>query len=319
MPAGTVVFAQGADPVEHVWVVRTGAVEIVHDGRVLDLVGPGELFGHVSMLSGLPTGVTARAAEDTVCCRIRGDAVAPLLAQPAGLRYVARSLVQVLGSDASDPPADAGLAPGRRAPALPARGMRARHADPRGRAADGRGAHHVGGRRPRRRAARHPHGPRPAHPGGRLRARHGRPGGDGDERARLHRPGRPPRGRGAARHARPRHPPPARACRRPAACSACSRTADLVAVVARSSFQLRAAIGRATTRAEVVEAVARLRPAIVGAARRARGGEQVARSFGGHGRGLRRLFDLAVAEAGEPPVPFAWFALGSVARREAVP
>ena len=52
-PAATEIFHQGAGPVEHVWVVRTGAVEIVHDGRVLDMLGPGELFGHGSMLSGL--------------------------------------------------------------------------------------------------------------------------------------------------------------------------------------------------------------------------------------------------------------------------
>ena len=55
--AGTTIFSQGAEPVEHLRVVRSGAVEIVHDGRVLDLLGEGELFGHASMLSGLPTGL----------------------------------------------------------------------------------------------------------------------------------------------------------------------------------------------------------------------------------------------------------------------
>ena len=34
---------------------------------------------------------------------------------------------------------------------------------------------------------------------------------------------------------------------------------------------------------------------------------------------VRRLLELTVAEAGAPPVPFAWVALGSIARREAVP
>ena len=33
----------------------------------------------------------------------------------------------------------------------------------------------------------------------------------------------------------------------------------------------------------------------------------------------RRLVELAVAGAGPPPAPFTWFALGSLARREAVP
>ena len=83
-PAGTQIFHQGAGPVEHVWVVRTGAVEIVHDGRVLDLLGPGELFGHASMLSGLPTGFAAIAAEDSLCYRIRAEVARPLLARPAG-------------------------------------------------------------------------------------------------------------------------------------------------------------------------------------------------------------------------------------------
>jgi len=66
-PAGATIFSQGTQPVEHLRVVWAGAVEIIHDGRVLDLLGVGELFGHASMLSGLPAGFSARAAEETVC------------------------------------------------------------------------------------------------------------------------------------------------------------------------------------------------------------------------------------------------------------
>ena len=111
--AGAVIFLQGSDPVEHLWVVRTGAVEIVHDGRVLDLIGPGELFGHGSMLSGLPTGFTARAAEDALCYRIRADVAAPLLARPAGVRFVARSLLQVIAPESGDPSAHTAARPVR--------------------------------------------------------------------------------------------------------------------------------------------------------------------------------------------------------------
>ena len=92
--AGTTIFAQGAEPVSHLRVIRRGAVEIVHDGRTLDLLGEGELFGHASMLSGLPTGFEARAAEDTLCYRVPADVAERLLARPAGLRYVARSLLE---------------------------------------------------------------------------------------------------------------------------------------------------------------------------------------------------------------------------------
>src|SRR5271166_2668043 len=85
---GSLIFSQ-AERNEFLRVIRSGAVEIIHDGRVLDLIGEGEMFGHASMLSGLPTGFAARAAEDTLCYRIPADVGRELLAQPAGIRYVA--------------------------------------------------------------------------------------------------------------------------------------------------------------------------------------------------------------------------------------
>ena len=81
-PRGKAIFAQGAGPVESVWVVRSGSVEIIHDGRVLDLLGPGELFGHASMISGLPTGFEARAAEDTVLLPHPGGCHPPAAGPP---------------------------------------------------------------------------------------------------------------------------------------------------------------------------------------------------------------------------------------------
>jgi CBS domain-containing protein len=94
LPAGTTIFSQGTGPVTHLRVVRSGAIEIVSDGRVLDLIGEGELFGHASMLSGFPTGFEARAAEESVCYRIAADAAEGLLSAPQGLRFVARSLLE---------------------------------------------------------------------------------------------------------------------------------------------------------------------------------------------------------------------------------
>lgn len=93
-PGGSTVFFQEAEPVRYLRVVRSGAVEILSDGRVLDLLGEGELFGHASMLSGLPPGFEARAVEDTVCYRIPAEIAEGFLARPAGLRYVARSLLR---------------------------------------------------------------------------------------------------------------------------------------------------------------------------------------------------------------------------------
>jgi CBS domain-containing protein len=95
--AGTTVFGPGDGPVTHLRVVRQGEVELRADNRVLDLLGEGELFGHASMLSGLPANFEARAVGDTLCYRIPVEVAEPALAVPAGLRYVARSLAVAPG------------------------------------------------------------------------------------------------------------------------------------------------------------------------------------------------------------------------------
>jgi CBS domain-containing protein len=92
--AGEKVFGQGEGPIEHVRVVRKGAIELVAGGELLDVLGEGELFGHPSMLSGYPTWFEARAGEDTLCYRLPAETVLPLLGRPAGLRYVARTLLE---------------------------------------------------------------------------------------------------------------------------------------------------------------------------------------------------------------------------------
>jgi len=75
--AGTTIFRQGERPQAKVRVIRRGAVELVDHGRVLDLLGEGELFGHPSMVSGLPTGFEARAHEDSLCYSLAAEDVLP--------------------------------------------------------------------------------------------------------------------------------------------------------------------------------------------------------------------------------------------------
>ena len=92
--AGVVIFAQGDEPVRYLRVVRSGEVEVTADGRVLRLLGEGEVFGQASMLSGQPTSFEARAVtQDTSCYRIPVELAERLLAAPEGLRYVARTLL----------------------------------------------------------------------------------------------------------------------------------------------------------------------------------------------------------------------------------
>src|SRR5437764_9586481 len=89
--AGTVVFKQGQPPPDEIRVIRKGAVELLDEGRVLDLLEAGEMFGQAWMFSGLPTGWEARAHEDTICYAFVAEDVAPLLRGWVGLRFVARS------------------------------------------------------------------------------------------------------------------------------------------------------------------------------------------------------------------------------------
>ncbi len=91
--AGTVIFRQGEPPPDEIRVIRKGAVELAEHGRVLDLLEEGDMLGQAWMFSGLPTGWEARAREDTLCYALAADVVVPFLSSPAGLRFVARSLL----------------------------------------------------------------------------------------------------------------------------------------------------------------------------------------------------------------------------------
>ncbi len=83
--SGVVIVQAGGPALDHLYVVRTGSVEITDRGRVVDLLGPGDAFGHISVLTGLPPALAACAAEDTLCYRLpdpRG-----VISDPALLRF----------------------------------------------------------------------------------------------------------------------------------------------------------------------------------------------------------------------------------------
>jgi CBS domain-containing protein len=92
-PAGTTIIPQGQMPQSRIRVIRRGAVELLDRGTPVDLLGEGEMFGHPSVLSGLPTKFEVRANEDTLSYSLAADDVIPLLGRPASLRYLTRSLL----------------------------------------------------------------------------------------------------------------------------------------------------------------------------------------------------------------------------------
>ncbi len=92
--AGDIVFGEGAEPVRHLRVMCSGAVELATRGKVLDVLVEGDVFGHGSLLSGLPSAFSARAVEDATCYRIAAEEARSLLSGPAGVTFVARSLLE---------------------------------------------------------------------------------------------------------------------------------------------------------------------------------------------------------------------------------
>ena len=318
---GTEIFSEGAQP-SVLRVIRAGAVEIVHDGRVLDLIGIGEMFGHASMLSGLPTGFAARAAEDTLTYRIPADAAYRLLGQPASLRYVTKSLLQdrygirqgragdVERNHLSQPVGSLIKAPavlcGPDTPISEA----AREMSARGVSAivvklgpglgiltdrDLRSRVLAAGLSPQTPVSEAMTVPAETVPSDRL-------GGevllDMLDRGFRHFPVLSGTGDVLG----------------------VIGDSDLVEVQTHSSLSLRRAIARAGEVTELAHVAADLRPMIVSMHRANVAPLDIEAVFSIVSDALtRRALEFAVAEVGEPPVAFAWLALGSQARREAVP
>jgi CBS domain-containing protein len=88
---GTTIIGDDAEPLDRLYVIRAGAVELTDRGRVVDLLGAGDTFGHISLLSGLPPALAARAAEDTLCYLLPDPR--PLLGHPARLRFTSYGTV----------------------------------------------------------------------------------------------------------------------------------------------------------------------------------------------------------------------------------
>ena len=95
---------------------------------------------------------------------------------------------------------------------------------------------------------------------------------------------------------------------------------DLVAAESRKPLLLRRAIALAERQEDLAAAAAGLGPVIIALHDARVAAEHVAAVRSVVLDALtRRLVELAIRDAGPPPAPFTWFALGSLARREAVP
>jgi CRP-like cAMP-binding protein len=63
--AGSTIFSQG-DSADRMYVVSSGSVSLSIDGRVLETLGPGGLFGEMAVIEREPRSGTAVAESDTI-------------------------------------------------------------------------------------------------------------------------------------------------------------------------------------------------------------------------------------------------------------
>ena len=74
---GEPVLVEDGDPASGLWVILTGSMDLVHEGEVIQVLEPGECFGHPSLLTGMAPAFTVRAREPSRVPAVRARRVAP--------------------------------------------------------------------------------------------------------------------------------------------------------------------------------------------------------------------------------------------------
>lgn len=91
-PAGTDILVEDGPPAAELFVIRSGAVELRHQDEIVDILEPGESFGHPSLLTGMASAFTVRARDDSSCYTINRELALEVLGRPAGAIFVARTM-----------------------------------------------------------------------------------------------------------------------------------------------------------------------------------------------------------------------------------
>jgi len=89
---GEAVLVEDGLPTQGLWVILTGSMDIVHDGEPIQVLEPGECFGHPSLLTGMAPAFTVRAREPSTCALFGAEAGRRILGTEAGAAYVANSM-----------------------------------------------------------------------------------------------------------------------------------------------------------------------------------------------------------------------------------
>jgi CBS domain-containing protein len=90
--AGTDILIEDGPPATELFVIRSGSIELRHQDEVVDVLEPGESFGHPSLLTGLAAAFTVRAHEDTACYVIGRQGALKVLGTLAGATFIAQTM-----------------------------------------------------------------------------------------------------------------------------------------------------------------------------------------------------------------------------------
>jgi CBS domain-containing protein len=92
LPAGSAALVEDGEPTKGMYLVYTGAMDLIHEDQVVDTLEPGECFGHPSLLSGLAPAFSVIAREDSTALFIPREPALRVLGHPAGAAFIASSL-----------------------------------------------------------------------------------------------------------------------------------------------------------------------------------------------------------------------------------
>jgi len=102
-PAGTWLARVGQEPLQHLWVVRKGAVRLERNGQTLQVLEEGETFGYTSLITGKAT-LDVVVEDDLVAYRIPGAEFQRLLSNAEFAGHFAVRLSERLRSSLEHSP-----------------------------------------------------------------------------------------------------------------------------------------------------------------------------------------------------------------------
>lgn len=88
-PLGALILQESGEPSHFLYVVRRGAVELLEGDDVIDVLGEGEVFGFVSLFSGVGPSFSIRAHEDAICYLVDKEIAEDVMASRRGLTFLA--------------------------------------------------------------------------------------------------------------------------------------------------------------------------------------------------------------------------------------